>query len=261
MFIFSLFVPSSSLAQADSSSPVDACKYDIATGLAQQQRIYRSVLFGQKKAADQPVNAIDYDREAKVFIKTEDDRWVGSDGEILKDKLMDERADIADRRGIFETRQVLTSELIPALTQSYRALTCRALSVCANSQLSPEEAAAIQINKAPLAKGIGPIQIPGCDEIDLHFLPTCLPINSAPDLAITKTYCESMADQMLNREADLLKLAVTYDAAYRTLLQFAGNFDQFIASFRGDLLSPIEQATAVVTQLSRIPCFLAECNE
>ena len=63
------------------------------------------------------------------------------------------------------------------------------------------------------------------------------------------------------RRAGHATLTVQYDAAYRSLLQFAGSFDAFANRFQGDLLEPIRQSMSLISQLSRIPCFLSQCNE
>lgn len=72
--------------------------------------------------------------------------------------------------------------------------------------------------------------------------------------------CLPLKQDIMLREADVLRLSVAYDAGYRSLLQFSGSFDAFVFQFRGDFLRPLEQAMPLLEQLTRIPCFLAQCN-
>ncbi len=264
--IFSLFVsaiPSTALAQTTPSSP-DKCQAEITSSLSQQQRSYRYVLFGKRKPEEEPRNATQYDDRGKVFLKVKDNTWAADDGELLTDTKMRTASwyYTPERRGLFETKQVLTSELVPALTQSYRALTFRAAAVCAAARVAATNVKDVPTaTRGDRAKDLWRIEVAGCETTELPPMPSCAALANTVQMSVATTYCEPIADQMLDREAELLKLAATYDAAYRTLLQFAGNFDQFIGAFRTDLLAPIEQAASVVNQLSRIPCFLAQCNE
>ncbi len=261
--LFASTFPLPAFAQAPAPSP-DKCQAEITSSLSQQQRFYRYVLFGKRKPEEEPRNATQYDDRGKVFLKVKDNTWAADDGELLTDVKMRNASwyYTPERRGLFETKQVLTSELVPALTQSYRALTCRAAAVCAAARVATANVANIpKATRGERAKDLWRIEVPGCETTELPAMPSCAALANTVQMSVATTYCEPIADQMLDREAELLKLAATYDAAYRTLLQFAGNFDQFIGAFRTDLLAPIEQAAGVVNQLSRIPCFLAQCNE
>ena len=46
--------------------------------------------------------------------------------------------------------------------------------------------------------------------------------------ATVYTYCSQGGPQMVEREIEMLKMLIEYDASYRTLLQFAGFFDEFL---------------------------------
>ncbi len=169
------------------------------------------------------------------------------------DEDMDESAEIQWKRGIFDTKRTLTSELVPYLTQSMRALQCRTVVMCeaVEQSITAEEGTVLEID------------VPGCLPASRPAIAACQ-LGAAerpnPEESNMRTYCQTIADQMLEREADLLKLAVEYDAAYRTILQFAGNFDLFLQEFRWPLTFTIRSAAGIIGQLNRIPCFLSTCD-
>jgi hypothetical protein len=243
------------------------CTAEITERLSREQRIYRTVIFGQDTAEDAKPGAVRYDTEGNAWIKNGENEWrsgaQGFQGVTWTDLQMDGQSQTPIRRGTFETRKVLTSEIIPTLIQSVRALRCRIATVCENVRLSTESA------------GLGEsarfaIKIPGCIAFEEKPLLSCqFAAENAEDTTrehrgsevTVRSYCTSVGMQLWQREVELLKLAVSYDAAYRSLLQFAGNFDQFIREFRVSLLTPIRQAISLLGQLHRIPCFIAQCDE
>ncbi len=267
-----LLAPLQSFAQTGGSSSSvslpDACRQDVEAGLAREHRLYRRILFGLPRAAEESTGAVRYDREGNTWFKSAANTWrsqsKGFMGTTWSDALVDEMVErdplgpsdeATFRRGIFATRGVLTSELIPPLTQSFRALQCRALSVC--------EAMRKAFGKEVPQNGIYLVQIPGCRELPVRAPVSCNPKTDTPDVGTRNSVvsaCEGIAEALIAREAELLKLSVTYDAAYRSLLQFAGTFDDFLSVFRLDLLKPIRQSLPLLQQLSRIPCFLSQCN-
>jgi hypothetical protein len=166
------------------------------------------------------------------------------------------------RKGIFETKAAMTSELIPSITQSFRAFQCRVAAVC--------DAARQSFQNQTLTNGAYIVASDGCAPLRMQPLAACIRDGEGTDPlvlpqtaldTIVRTYCDPVSAQLLDREAEMLKLAVTYDAAYRTLLQFSGQFDEFASRFKGDLIEPIRQSMSLLSQLSRIPCFLSQCLE
>jgi hypothetical protein len=261
----------------------DACMTQINNGLAKEQRLFRRSLFGLRKAADEPQGAVHYDTEGNAWLKNGVNQWKSQakgfesttwsdrqmDLQVEKDPLLTASSSSSPfQKGIFEMKGVLTSELIPPITQSYRAFQCRTQALCESVIRSVQKSGGDLTT--PLV-----ITVPGCMEMKLPVLRSCvtpsvsdagadpsvLPYADAQALTSIRTYCEPVAEAMLTREADLLKLSVSYDASYRSLLQFAGNFDDFLQLFQVDLMTPLEQATPLLKQLSRIPCFLSECSE
>jgi len=233
-------------------------------GMSKELRLYRSYLFGKRNAEDAKVNDVRYDEDGWAWLKT-DTRgtpWINShpDNQGLEwsNDTMDENDEHTDSipiKGIFETKRVLTSELIPYLLQSIRAFECRLDTLC--------RVAILSVSKS----GEDPVELPGglqelgCIRFeDLESYPECHLEYPVIDEADAATYCTAMADQLLRREVELLKLAVEYDAGYRSLLQFAGNFDIFLREMRWPLAGTLRQAVQLIGQLERIPCFLSSCD-
>ena len=269
MLIIGLLLPLQSLAQATPTPIEDACRNETENSLAREHRLYRRVLFGFVRAAEEDIGAVRNDKEGNAWFKSAANQWrsqaKGFAGTTWSDALMDTQVerdmlqqsdDATFRRGIFATRGVLTSELIPPLTQSFRALQCRTYSVC--------EAVVRALNGEQPNLGFYVVQVPGCRDLLIPALPACMPQTGDNPSILTRanilSACKPMVDALLSRETEMLSLSVTYDAAYRSLLQFAGTFDDFLSVFRLDLLRPVRQSLPLLQQLSRIPCFLAQCN-
>ena len=280
-----LLLPQTSLLAAGSSSapaplPAAACIAQTENRLAQQQRIYRAILFGRQSAAHEPMNNTRYDQDGNAWIKVGDSNWrtaapgyegtTWSDGQInghTEWEGLNETVNVsprAPRLGIFAQTGATTSQLIPGILQAFRALRCRLAMVCHGIR-------ATQLS-APAADGTLTVTTPGCAPLKLRPLSSCKitqGINGAQQAQATldsfsqtviAQQCNPMAQSIAAREEQMLKLAVSYDAGYRSLLQFSGNFDRFLGQFRGDLLSPIQDAMPLISQLSRIPCFLSQCS-
>lgn len=244
----------------------DECRERTNNELAREQRLYRAYLYGKPKAEDAAIGSVRYDRDGWAWIKADDSEtpWRNShpenQGLLWSDTLMDQQDEHADAlpiKGIFETKRVMTSELIPYLLQSIRALECRINALC-------EVATFSEIKSGDEPQKIGPVQPLGCIEFnDLQTWPQCHFGN--PDEGIinqvdNRSYCQEISMQMLRREIQLLKLAVEYDAGFRTLLQFAGNFDIFLREMRWPLTGTLREAVQLMGQLERIPCFLSSCD-
>jgi hypothetical protein len=242
--------------------PADACIHDVNTRLASEEREYRMILFGLKKAEDERVGNTRYDRDGIPWIKTRPNEWrsAANPSAAFTDREMQNQMPIEPRKGVFETLGVSTNELVPPLTQSYRALTCRVEEICQALWLSLQSAG-LQKNQT------FNVDVPGCKPRDVAVLHSCqfAPEQDKPQAdqgakGAVLAHCLSVSGGMLDREADLLRLAVSYDGAYRSLLQFAGNFDQFVSEFRFSLVTPVREAVSLLGQLQRIPCFLAQCD-
>lgn len=284
-----------------------SCNVALRDRLTQQQRVLRQIWFGRKNARNLPVNATRYDTQGTPWIKVSRDTWRSAAEETVRsdagideetewegmneplDGVYHERsrgarndkdADVMvsssaplrtssaePRIGIFEQKQMLTSELIPQLTQSFRAFQCRLAMVCEGMRQSfalaePEEDGYLRIATS------------GCEELLMEPLQECRFGNADPaaqadhrdliagvDETIIHTECEPLAEQLIDREAAFLRIAVAYDAAQRSALQLSGVMDGLLQGLRGDILAPIREILPLLSQLSRIPCFAAQCNE
>lgn len=270
MCLLLLMYPSVTWAQP---STVDQCQTRIETELAKELRRYRAVLFGKKLASEAPVGDIRYDKDGIAWIKTTDSPpWInGKDtGLSWGNTLMDEQDEQSDlfgqddagkrtgRRGIFETKRVLTSTLIPYLLQNMRALSCTTDRVC-------EQVLQSERQESDTSVSLGTIQTIGCIEFpNQQSFKECHLANKgsgAQEQSAVKRYCSETRIQLIQREMALLRLAVEYDAAYRSTLQFAGVFDLFLEEVRWPLMGSIRQAAGLIGQLNRIPCFLSSCDE
>lgn len=241
------------------------CAQEASTKLQQQQRIYRSILTGQLPADQEALNAVRYTEDGAAWIKTAQNTWktasIGRPVKTLSDAGMNTQTewpgmnegsnDTANRswKGILETKGVLTSELVEPLAQSYRALTYRLAMVCNGIQASFA------------SEETGPIAVPveGGRTFQMESIASCRATQSSESAQDT-AHCEQMANDILEREAAVLKFIVAYDASTRTLLQYSGVVDAALENFQTDLLTPLEQAMSILEQLSRIPCFVAQCN-
>ena len=224
----------------ESVSP--ACLAQTYDALAREERLFRSVLFGQKKAADTKTGSVRYDGTARAWLKKDPNVWRSLDATASQtDAQIESSADVPARRGIFEIKRATTSELLPPILQSVRAFQCLA----AGASRGTEDA---RIR----------VQPEGCIEQELARLDACAE-DSLTDTTVGN--CAQVAEDLLEREMLLLKLAITYDSAYRTLLQFAGTFGGFLSDFRFSLLQPLWQTVRVVGNLNDIPCFLSQCDE
>lgn len=227
------------------------CVTAVYDAIAHEERLYRSVLYGQKQSGELPSGAVRYDKEFDTWMKIGNNAWQSPQNEGLtwSDVLMDEQADVPARRGLFEVRKTPSSDLLPHLTQAMRALQCRMQSVC-------ERAGGSVMRKEG---GSFTVQPEGCISFTVTTIPGCI---GQPSLA--QSYvgtCDSAVITTLEREAKLLQLAVAYDSAYRTLLQFAGTFEGFMNDFRFPLLQPLWQTARMLGTFDHLPCFSAQCDE
>jgi len=217
-------------------------------------------MFGSHPSAlaQAPMGTTLSDESGVLWIKTKDG-WAKALGSQTDNKMEFNEAELDGasaeqkaRRGIFDTQRTLTSELIPFLMSSMRAFQCRVQYICGTISSSIDtEAQSVDL------------EIPGCFPEERPTVPAChfaIEERQESEAANVQKYCILIGDEMLRREADLLKFAVEYDAAYRTILQFAGSFDLSLQELKWPLTFTIRQATGIIGQYSRIPCFLGNCD-
>lgn len=235
----------------DVMEPESACTDTLNTRLGYEQRLFRSVLFGARKASDLPTGSVLHDDDGDTWMKTAQNNWKSPEntGLTWSDTLVDQRRDIDVRRGILETQKALTSEFLPSILQSVRAMQCRMRAVC----LVASEAQNADSNATEIT-----VQPPGCMEFTLPMFSSC---RDNPSVLFQSAACDDTVDMIIDRESRMLEMVIAYDAAYRTLLQFAGTFEGFLTDFRFPLLQPLWQMIRAVGDLDGLPCFLAECNE
>lgn len=245
-----LLVTMSPVAFAQSNEQ-QSCTTQVFDTFAHEQRLYRSVLFGQKKSKDLPVGSVRYDKQGNSWIKKTNNLWRtladSRKNDLLDDNEMDSEADVPVRRGLFETRQALTSELIPSLTQSFRAFDCRLRAVCET------ESASQQTNDDTVQ-----VQPVGCIQFTENALPAC---RGNVQGTVSVDGCDQSVDAILNHERALLTLTVAYDSAYRTLLQFEGSFQGFLTDFQFPLLYPLWQTVRAIGGLGNLSCFIGQCDQ
>ncbi|MDP6575007.1 MAG: hypothetical protein QF755_00740 [Candidatus Peribacteraceae bacterium] len=258
----------------------DNCRQAVDKLLAREIRLYRAVLFGRQRAKYEPVGTVWFDHFGKAWYKVGKDLWeyVGKekgDAKTISNSAMEQLHEkdiipiLADGvdfspnpddedaplyQGIFGTKRVLTSELVPYLAQAMRTLSCRAAMVCEGINLSTGKA-------SKTAKPIV-IDIHGCLSLPARSIPACHLDKDKDALQLSDAfqYCSDISSSIIKREAEILKMLVEYDAAYRSLLQFAGTFDEFLLELRWTLVGSIRQSASVIGWMGRIPCFLASCD-
>lgn len=234
------------------------CLEQMYDRMAHEERLYRSVLFGQKESADLPQGSVRYSKEFDTWLKTGDGQWRSIDpgytGTTWSDSLMDDQADVPARRGIFEVRKTPTSDLIPPLLQSMRALQCRLRAVCDLARMSQQE---MEKPEGQRRESLS-VQPDGCLEFDLPVMTACAAENITQ---IGPGTCDAAVEAVLDREEKLLHMTIAYDSAYRTLAQFAGIFEGFLNDFRFPLLQPLWQMVRAVGSIDGLPCFNGQCDE
>ncbi|MDD5041127.1 MAG: hypothetical protein PHX87_00390 [Candidatus Peribacteraceae bacterium] len=258
--LFLLIVPALGLSQSTVKADLPICRALVENALSKEQRLYRSVLFGQKKAQDAPVNEVRFDFDGIPWVKEKEDTWrsvsPGYEDTKRNDTQMNDQSELPERKGIFETRRVSTSDLVPYLTQAYRALKCRSTIVCkvVENSLEQDSEEAQEVT----------VVVPGCiEDTRMTFVGCHLAAaeRSKVEEADLLTYCRLVRDGMVEREKDLLKMTTEYDASYRSLLQLSGHMDAFLQEFRWPLANSLRKTAELVGTLYRIPCFIASCDE
>jgi hypothetical protein len=248
------------MMRADSEVSAAQCRATAEQEIAKEQRLYRSVVFGYAKAEAAKPGEVKFDQEGNAWIKTGENTWrsvaKGLEETTWSDEQMRSKDELSERRGILDTRRLLTSDLVPYLTQAFRALQCRAEIICATveSSIGQESKQPQQIT----------LLVPGCIKEERSTFPTCHLLGDKAEKAEegdVLNYCRLMSAQLLDREEDLLKLTVEYDAAYRSLLQISGMLDSFLEGFRWPIVNSLRKTVELVGSFQRIPCFAASCDE
>lgn len=244
------FIPLASAQYVDTPE----CQQETFDLIAHEKRIERSVLFGQKPAKESEIGSVRFDRKGNAWMKKDTNAWnslaAGYQDTTWSDSFVDNQADVDPRRGLFEQKRTSTSDLIPALTQTFRAYQCRLRAVCAVATLSQTDD----------AKGKTKIDVQpdGCIKIPMPVLKDC---TNGAQATVSATSCDDAVDSVLAQEQQIMVLLTSYDSAYRTLLQFQGVFEGFLSSFRFALVNPLWQTVRVIGGLTHLPCFLSQCDE
>jgi hypothetical protein len=270
---------------AQAQSTPSACKVQVRGRVAQQRRVYQDILFGRRAAAEETVGTVRYAEDLSAWTKTARNTWRSDDAgfreTVWTDAQMDKQTEWegmneedpplkAPRQGIFETTGVPTSALVQPLTQAYRSLRCRVEMVCGSLD-------AMLRKTEPEEDGTLKVSTPGCEDLYALPLDQCrfsndtgtanpkdpkdVPFIEVLDDASVRSHCAELAEEVMTHEAEMLKLSVTYDAAYRSLLQFAGAIEPVLQSFTGNILAPLQDAVSLAQMLSRVPCFVSSCQQ
>lgn len=246
LLMVSMLLPFSAFAAATTPTCTDA----VYGELGQEERMYRSVIFGLATATDMPVNGSLTDKAGDTWLKTGPNNWQSPDRTISRDDAtMELQRDVPARRGILEIRSALTSELIPPAVQAVRAMQCRMQAVCETARLSGQAGDSQSMN----------VQPDGCIAFSIEPIDVCR--GGGDRMTTGDTQCSNEVDAIVDRESRMLELIVAYDASYRSLMQFAGTFEGFLTDFRFPLLQPLWQMVRTFGQFDNLPCFQAECNE
>jgi hypothetical protein len=240
----------------------DKCIADVYASLQKEQLYYRSVIFGQKEASTLPRGSIRYDATVQPWIKTAENEWKtyapGFESTTWSDTMMDTQSYPPKRRGLIEVKMALTSEQIPPILQALRALQCRLKYVCG---------AALQ-SRSKTTEATFKVKPDGCAEFDMNRFDSCRDSQTVGSSTLDVTHlnvqvgvCDAAAEGMLEREASVLTLALSYDASYRSFLQFAGIVQGFSDAFREPVLNVLSDTVRTLQEFESVPCFSAQCDE
>ena len=240
-----------------------ACLQETYGSLGSSQRKFRGFVLGQKKSEDLPVGAVRFDTEFTAWTKTAADTWKNliPDSETNSDETMDDEAEFADVKGILETRKTLTSDLLPPLLQAFRAFQCDSRARCMVAAASQRRDAPEEITVQP--DGCISFTLPRMDSCQIEQAPKTGTGEKTPaNFSEVKTgFCDKVRTSLVEHEAKALKFLVAYDASYRTVLQFAGSFQNFMTQLRGPLLFPLWEAFRALQTFGDEKCFNAQCDE
>lgn len=265
-----LIAPSFAYASHDPNH--DACRASLDWNAWREQRLFRAHLFGVKRARDAAVSEVRFAVDKSVWIKTQAGAGATSSSPLTVDEwrslspgyenitwynpIMDSQGDIRPRTGIFETREKLSSELVPYITQAYRTFECRAEAVCRLLELSDRRE-----EHTPQSVII---DVPGCRDIPARTYVAChREANESPvvDQGSLREYCRTMIMTLRRREEQVTRMVVEYDAGYRSVLQLSGILRTFMGEMRGTVLGSLRSTANLIASFSRIPCFIGSCDD
>jgi hypothetical protein len=237
---------------------INKCQQAVQTTSAREHTLFRSILFGEPKAEDAPIGHIITAGDGSNWIKTEENTWRsvadGYEDTTWRDILTERQKIAPTRKGIFATKRMLTSELVPAITDAVRTFDCRLRYICKNVEL------AAQGQETPITASVV-----GCTEHELVPIDACMPSAiegvSTTEVTDALTYCTALTTELLKRETELLALTVEYDAAYRSTLQLAGDLDGFLTQLRWPMTNTIQKVANIIGSVARVPCFTASCDD
>lgn len=237
-----------------------ACQEAMGDVISREQRMWRSVLYGLSSAEEALIGEVRYNKEGSAWLKTDSDAWRSSDtgfeSTTWSNFMMDQEGDLPPRRGIFEQRRALSSDLLPSVIVAARAFRCRLDALC---DVLVKSEGVSGTDSQPVS-----VRPDGCIMMQMDSIPACHLVEGHSeqiDRAQVRGYCMELQKRVMLREFDLLRLAIEYDAAYRSLLQFAGNLDFFLEAYRGTILGSMRSAASLIGWLGRIPCFTASCDD
>ena len=233
------------------------CRERAEMEMRKEHLLYRSMLYGQSKAEDARVMEQRYASDGSLWYKWDEGQWQsqseGYEGTTWSDTFMNDMMQPPPRKGLFETKGVLTTELIPYIGQSIRAFDCRLRLIpeWTRKSISAEEGRRLKLFA------------PGCKMEVREALKECLHSAAGDDKAFASdatSHAAVVAEDLFEQELALTLMAVHYDAGYRSLLQFAGNMDNSLKDLRWPLLGTLRRAVALVGNFGRIPCFTSSCD-
>lgn len=241
------------------------CTAVIHKEVGRLHRIFRAVVFGHRDALSAPVGYVTYEVDGSAWYKVSEIAWRSADKGFENtthfNNTVDSRSEIAqalgnaNRVGILETKNATTSELIPYIGTSMRALQCQLYQLCDRVHKSKpftEEDAPQSIEA--IYYGCVPIQTTSIAECHINTE------ESRVEASTIYHNCEDAVESILQHEAEVVNLAVQYDAAYRTLLQLSGSLDLFLQEIHWPISHTLRDTTDLITVLGRIPCFVASCD-
>lgn len=158
-----------------------------------------------------------------------------------------------EQKGILETKERLSSELIEPVVESYRVLQCRMSAICEAMKRSYEVNGGTTITVKQL----------GCSDRTGQSFDQCSFIESGmtqQDVTNLVTECRGLVIRSMEIERSILQLAFSYDSGYRALLQLSGMVDWFQGDFPDEVLKPIRDMVNLLGKMHEIPCFIGQCD-
>jgi len=86
-------------------------------------------------------------------------------------------------------------------------------------------------------------------------------VEEVSNKSLAVDHCYKGVNELVLREQNLALYLFEYEAAYRALAQFAGNFELFLGEMRWTLTETLRKTVAIFGYLQRIPCFISACDD